>query len=210
VSHVQAAQANATRGNSARAEAAANPAPEWQSILADVVAQIDRQQSDVENIRQQVSTSTRAMESVLGLADDLRDSLHRQISEDLDQRLGAVEEKLHLSMKAANKETVNAIVASIETRVAPRISRLESDVAEQTAAVAELRDCSLQSERSILRLLTVLERVANPKARQGEPESTQGSASEQTPELPILSVVTGRVQDEGGGIGMARRPVSFR
>ena len=171
-------------------------APDWQAALAGVVARVDRQQTEVETIRHQVSRAVNALDSVGVAAADLRADLQRQLSEDLDQRLAAVEEKLHLSLKASSRETVNAMVASIESRVAPRISRLESDVTVQSAALAELRDCAQQSERSMQRLVTVMERVISGRAaEQGAPES------------PKLSVVTGRGQDEqGGGNGSVRRP----
>jgi len=157
-------------------------APDWQSALADVVARVDRQQTEVESIRHQVSRAVNALDSVGVAAEDLRGDLQRQLSEDLDRRLAAVEEKLHLSLKASNRETVNAMVASIESRVAPRISRLESDVNVQSTALAELRDCAQQSERSMQRLVTVLERVVSGK-----------TASEQNgTESPKLSVVANR------------------
>jgi hypothetical protein len=159
-------------------------------VLADVVARMDRQQSEMEGLRRQLSHVDSAGET----ADQLRDDLHRQLSEELDQRLAIVEEKLHLSMNTANREAVNAMLASIETRVTPRIARLESEINSQSAALAELRDCSLQSERSIFRLVTVLERTVSQNPGSGE----------------RLSVVTGRgqdghSQDEQGGSGM-RRP----
>ncbi len=163
---------------------------EWRSALTEVVARMDRQQNEVEKLRQQVASSTYAVESVVNLADDLRDSLHRQISGDLEHRLAAIEEQFHLSMKAANKETVNTIVASIETRVSPRISQLESNMGAQTAAVAELRDCSMQSERNILRLLTALERLSNPQGQKPATSGISGEAEGQVPDVPRLSVIS--------------------
>jgi chromosome segregation ATPase len=182
-------------------------APEWQSALADVVARVDRQQTEVETIRHQVSRAVNALDSVSLAAEDLRSDLQRQLNEDLDRRLAAVEEKLHVSLKASNRETVNAMVASIETRVAPRISRLESDVTVQSTALAELRDCAQQSERSMQRLVSVLERVVNPKPPE-QGTAPMGTAPVGTPsESPKLSVVTGRGQEEqGGGGGTIRRP----
>jgi hypothetical protein len=150
-------------------EQTAAPPGEWQAALASVVERTDRQQADVESIRHQVSLTTGDLDSVDEIAGRLRDELHQQLSEDLDRRLAAVEEQLHLTMKTTNRETVNAMVASIEARVSPRISRMESDIGEQASAVAELRECSLQSERSIQRLLVVLERVMKPNATEAGP-----------------------------------------
>jgi len=183
-------------------------APDWQSALADVVARVDRQQHEVETIRHQVSRAVNALDSVGVAAEDLRNDLHRQLSEDLDRRLAAVEEKLQLSLKTSNRETVNAMVASIETRVAPRISRLESDVTVQSAALGELRDCAQQSERSMQRLVTVLERVISGKPGAGGAASGQGTPGPEqgTPESHKLSVVTRSQDDQGGGNGTIRRP----
>ena len=141
------------------------PVPEWQAVLGDVVARIDRQQDELENIRHHVSKAP-AAPSQGENATTLRDDLHRQLSEDLDRRLADVEEKLHLSLKQANRDTVDAMVASIETRVTPRISQLENDITGSKPVrclIGTAGECSQQSERNILRLLTVLERVANQK-----------------------------------------------
>jgi len=178
------------------------PAPEWQSALAGVVARMDRQQKEVEAIRHQAKGATQAVDSVGEIAAHLRDEIQRQLREDLDQRLAAVEEKLQLSVEAARGEAVGAMLASIEARVAPRIDRLESDIVNQSAALAELRDCSLQSERSIQRLLGVLDRVMSPKAVPAEPGGN---------DAPKLSVVASRGQEETAAEGSgARRPASLR
>lgn len=171
------------------------PPPEWQSAIANLTNRLDRQQSDVEAIRSHFGTTET-------LREGLREEIERGINEDLDRRLAAVEEKLHLRMKAATRETANAMAASIEMRVTPRISRLETEVSGQSAALAELRDCSLQSERSIQRLLTVLERTINSK---GRPESAASGAP--SPEAPGWSVIGGRGQDEGNTVsGAVKRP----
>lgn len=163
-----------------------------QAILTDVVTRMDRQQADVETIRHQVARATRALDAVSEVAGTLRDDLHRQLNEELDHRLASVEEKLHLDLKAANKESVAAMTASIETGVGARISRLERDITGQSAAMAELRDCSLQSERSIQRLVAVLDRVINQS------------------DAPKLAVVTNRGQDDASAESGARRPVLSR
>jgi uncharacterized coiled-coil protein SlyX len=167
------------------------PPPEWRTAIADLTERLDRQQDDAAGIR-----------SHFGRADGLREELQREIGEELDRRLAAVEEKRHLRMKAATRETANAMAASIEVRVTPRISRLETEVSGQSSALAELRDCSLQSERSIQRLLTVLERTINSK---GRGDST-GASAVPSPEAPGWSVVGGRAQDEGStSSGAAKR-----
>ena len=149
---------------------------DWQVALSGVIARMDRQQDEMEAIQDRLNNQPTG--SVSSAANT---ELHRQIKEEIDRRLADVEAKLQLRLEAANGDAVSAMAASIEDRLAPRIERMESEISHQSAAVAELRDCSLQSERSIQRLLTVLERTLGPKGRAGE----TGSG---------LSVMTGRGQ----------------
>ena len=158
--------------------------PEWQSIVAGVVARMDRQQSDVDSIRQQVSKATRALDSLGDIANHLRGDLQKELSRNLDERLAVVEARVHLRMEAAQGETLDAMVSAMENRVTPRIVRMESEIAGQTAAVSELRECALQSERSIQRLLGVLERITDPAhANSGPPR--HGGAPQNGPEPPL-------------------------
>jgi hypothetical protein len=162
---------------------AAPPTPEWKTIVAGVVARMDRQQSDVDSIRQQVSRATRALDSVGDIANHLRSDLQKEMSRDLDERLAAVEARVQLRLEAAHGETLDAMVSAMENRVTPRIIRMEGEIAGQTAAVSELRECALQSERSIQRLLGVLERITSPAQTNSGPPR-QGGAPQNGPERP--------------------------
>jgi hypothetical protein len=208
LSRISPAQAERSRTDaippSAAPRASAEDAPEWLDVLAGVVARIDRQQADVEAIQRQMSGATRAADSIDEIAGNVRDDLHRQLREEMDRRLTALEKNLYLSVEAARKETVDAMMASMEARVTPRISRLENDVISQSAAMTELRDCSLQSERSIQRLLTALEKVVAPKT--GAAEFAPGAT-----DLSKLAVMASRQPDDlDAGGATARRPASFR
>ena len=160
-------------------------APKWQSAFASVTARVDRQQAEMQALRNQITIPAQPR----GTATEPALDLHRQISDELDRRLAGLEEKFHLTLEAANRETVEAMVSSIERKLASKIHQLEVEISDQSAAVAALRDCSLQSERSIQRLLTVMERTLSSKG---------------------LSVVSGRGQDETdeGGATSVRRPIS--
>lgn len=178
--------------------------PEWQKALTEIVVRIDRQQADVDSVRQQMLKARLAMDSVNATAEELRGELHRAISQDLDHRLRSIEEGFRVNMEAANRETVDAMVASIETRIAPRINRLEADVEGQKSAVLELRECALQSERSIQRLLGVLEKVMNP-AGHATGHDLPGADATNT------AAVRGKAPDDAaGGSGELRRAFSFR
>jgi hypothetical protein len=145
------------------------------AALSGVVERMDRQQREMEAMRRQISDATRALDSAGVGRRDLRGELHRELAGELDRRLAGVEESLHRSLSASNRETVEAKVSTIEQRLAPRVARLESEVSGQSASVAELREYALQNERSILRLLTALEK-------------TMGAKQEDT-DSPRLSVV---------------------
>ncbi|HVY92370.1 MAG TPA: hypothetical protein VHA14_06470 [Bryobacteraceae bacterium] len=131
--------------------------------LAGVVERMDRQQREMEAMRRQISEATQALDSAGIGRRDLRSELHRELTGELDRRLAAVEESLHRSLDASNRETVETMVSTIEKRLAPRIARIESEINGQAASVAELREYALQSERSILRLLTALEKTVGVK-----------------------------------------------
>lgn len=197
--------------------AAANsvPVPEWESIVAGVVARMDRQQAEVDSIRQQVARATGTPDPVGDIAKRLRNDLHRELSRNLDERLAAIEARIHLRMDAAQGETLDAMVSAMENRMTPRIVRMEGEIAGQTAAVSELRECALESERSVQRLIGVLERIMSPP--QGEPAAPrQGGPSGGGPERPLgenpspaaaTPLAEGR---EGGAEGaIARMPSSF-
>lgn len=158
------------------------PVPEWQSAVAGVVARMDRQQSDVDAIRQQVSKATLTLDSVGDMANHLRSDLQKDLKRNLDERMAALEARVQLRMEAAHGETLDAMVSAMENRVTPRILRMESEIAGQTVAVAELRECALQSERSIQRLLGVLERVMNPaQSDSGPPRQGGAPQNDQQP-----------------------------
>jgi hypothetical protein len=149
--------------------------PELQSSIAGVIARMVRQQSDVDSIRQQVSKAARTLDSLGDIASHLRSDLQNELSRNLEERLAAVEARVHLRMETAHSQTLDAMVIAMENRVTPRIIRMESEIAGQTAAVSELRECALQSECSIQRLLAVLERVMSPaQTPPGQGETPQG------------------------------------
>ena len=153
---------NRRRDSGVAQPAGADPA------LAGVVERMDRQQREMETMRRQISDATRALDSAGTGQRDLRGELHRELTGELDRRLAAVEESLHRTLDASNREAVESMVSTIEKRLAPRIARLETELSGQSASVAELREYALQSERSILRLLTALEKTIGTKQEEAD------------------------------------------
>jgi hypothetical protein len=189
-----------------------SPDPELESIVAGVIARMDRQQADVDSMRQQVAEAARALDSVGDTANHLRSDLQKELSRNLDERLAAVEARVRLRMEAARGDTLDAMVNAMENRATPRIVRMESEIAGQNAAVSELRECALQSERSVQRLIGVLERMMRPaqdnsaQPRQGGPKGLAGNYNSPAP----VSSLAGSPQDETLPTGVpARMPVSF-
>jgi hypothetical protein len=103
------------------------------------------------------------------------------LEESVASRMAEVEIRVQEESARSRKETVDAIVESVQTRVVQRISRLEEEVAAQSAAMSELRDCSLRTERSLQRLLGGLERLIVKDARQPEPGSGGAHGSNPQP-----------------------------
>jgi hypothetical protein len=136
--------------------------------LAGIVERMDRQQREMEAMRRRISEATGGLGSPGAGQRDLRGELRQELTSELDRRLAAVEESLHRSLDASNREAVESMVSTIEKRLAPRISRIESELSGQSASVAELREYALQSERSILRLLTALEKTMGTKQEEAD------------------------------------------
>jgi len=157
---------------------------EWQSVVAGMVARMDRQQSDVDSIRQQVAKATQALDSAGNIANHLRSDLQNELDNALDkrleERLAALETRIHLKMEASQNQTMDAMVNAMENRMAPRIIRMENEIEGQTAAVSELRECALQSERSVQRLIGVLEHLVTP-SRPSEPAPSGAAQPSATP-----------------------------
>jgi hypothetical protein len=205
--HLEKKMSRALSRFDAPVAASAVPVPDLQTIVANVVARMDRQQSDVDAIRRQVSKAERALDSVGEMANHLRTDLQNELSRSLDERLAAVEARVHLRMEGAHGQTLDAMVSAMESKVTPRIVRMESDIARQSAAVSELRECALQSERSIQRLLGVLERVVAPSdsapPRQGGPGQSSGNYK------PLVAAIPFAPERAAEEEAPARMPSSF-
>src|SRR5215469_437093 len=73
-----------------------------------------------------------------------RDEMRGWIEETVAERVTDVETRLKAETARGQKEMLDAFAAGVETRVIQRISRLEDEVASQSAAMQELRECSLR------------------------------------------------------------------
>lgn len=81
------------------------------------------------------------------------------LEENVAVRMADVETRLRAESERGQKQMLDAFAESVQTRVVQRISRLEEEVAGQSAAMSELRECSLRTERSMQQLLGGLDRL---------------------------------------------------
>jgi uncharacterized coiled-coil protein SlyX len=97
---------------------------------------------------------------------DPRGELRGWLEESVSERMAEVETRLRTESERSQKQMLDAFAESVQTRVMHRISRLEEEVAGQSAAMNELRECSLRTQQSIQKLLGGLDKliVRNPPA----------------------------------------------
>jgi uncharacterized coiled-coil protein SlyX len=151
-----------------------------------------------------------AIRSALGREDDLaaalgqigaqlRVELQGWLAESIGSRMADVEAKLKVESDDARRQMLDAFAESVQTRVTHRISRLEEEVAGQSAAMAELRECSLRTEQSLQKLLGGLDRLlvrgpAPPQADFSSDEEVFGQngapAGDFPAQQPVVSAIT--------------------
>jgi hypothetical protein len=112
----------------------------------------------------------------------LRGELRGWLEESVSERMAEVETRLRTESERSQKQMLDAFAESVQTRVMQRISRLEEEVAGQSAAMHELRECSLRTEQSVHKLLGGLDKliVRNPPAALEE----VGAVEAATPAVP--------------------------
>jgi uncharacterized coiled-coil protein SlyX len=122
---------------------------------------------------------------------ELRVKLRDWLDESVTTRMADVEARLRAESERGRKQTLDAFAESVQTRVIHRISKLEEEVAGQSAAMNELRDCSLRTERSMQQLLGGLERLivknrpAAEEAVNTTPETPEGRERPSAVESPV-------------------------
>ena len=91
--------------------------------------------------------------------------LRIRVAEDIRLSLAEVEGKLEQRLAEAQQQTLDALVEGVQKRVVDRISRLEEEVAGQSAAMEDLRDCSVKTEQSLQRLIDGIDRLVSAQAQ---------------------------------------------
>jgi uncharacterized coiled-coil protein SlyX len=147
--------------------------------FASKLSELEGRLSNVES--EGIKTGTHAAGP--GASADVTARLRGELREWLDQSVGArmveVENRLRSESDRGQKQILEAFVDSVQTRVVQRISRLEDEFASQSAAMTELRECSLRTERSMQKLLGGLDRlIIAPAPRESERDSAFAESPE--------------------------------
>ena len=127
-------------------------------------------------------------------AANLRNELKTWIEENVSTRMAEVEVRLRAETERGQQQMLDAFVESVQTRVIQRISDLEGEVAGQSAAMQELRECSLRTEQSVQKLLGGLDRLIVKQTNETAPSQEPArSAAPSPPPIPAgqpLAAVT--------------------
>ena len=129
-------------------------------------SRIDIQAAEVAAIRSQLNRDDRELEALSEIGLKLRSELRGWLEESVGARMADVESKLRAESERSQKQMLDAFVDGVQTRVMNRIARLEEEVGGQSAALTELRECSLRTEQSMQKLLGGLDRliIAQPSS----------------------------------------------
>ncbi len=78
------------------------------------------------------------------------------------------------------QEAIDTLLEGVQRKVVDRIARLEEEVAGQSAAMSELRECSLKTERSVQKLIEGIDRLVSAQPRHKLQEAAAHEASRAT------------------------------
>jgi chromosome segregation ATPase len=130
-------------------------------------ARMEKQAADISAMRLQLAVESRQIEALSDLSSHLKRDLPDWIEKSVAERIEQAEADLKAESERNRKETLEIFVEEVQTRVAHRISWLEEEVSLHSAAVTELRACSLRTEASIEKLAGSIDRLLS--ARQAIP-----------------------------------------
>lgn len=102
-------------------------------------------------------------------AAELQYELHNWMEKSVASKMSDIESRLRAESERGQQEMLDSFVENVQTRVIQRITRLEDEVASQSAAMNELRECSLRTERSVQKLLGGLDRLIVSQTSQSAP-----------------------------------------
>jgi chromosome segregation ATPase len=126
---------------------------------AAIVSRLAKQAAEVSAVRSRLDTDDLQIEALGETSRRLRAELQDWLEESVVARMTEVETRLKTESERGQKQVLDAFTESVQTRVIHRISRLENEVASQSAAMSELRECSLRTELSVQKLLGGIDKL---------------------------------------------------
>lgn len=123
----------------------------------------ERQTDAAAAIRAELAREEERVAALGQVGAQLRVELQVWLEQHVGSRMADVAGKLRAESDEARKEMLDAFAESVQTRVTQRITRLEEEVASQSTAMAELRDCSFRTEQNLQKLLGGLDRILVPQ-----------------------------------------------
>ncbi|MDP9054636.1 MAG: hypothetical protein M3N93_10095 [Acidobacteriota bacterium] len=144
-----------------------------------VISRVEAQAQAVSAARSQLGTENQRLKALSETTERLRGEMRGWLEESVTAHMAEVESRLKAEAERGRRQMLDAFAENVQTRVIQRISRLEEEVAGQSAAMNELRECSLRTERSIQKLLGGLDRlvVATPAANPSKQDAGPNEVS---------------------------------
>jgi chromosome segregation ATPase len=103
--------------------------------------------------------SNQNLEEIGKTIGDLESNLPSLIDATAAPRFAQMEDRLRTEREETQARAIETLDDHLQTKVVQRISTLESDLAGQSAALHELRDCSLRTDLNMQKLLSGVERL---------------------------------------------------
>jgi hypothetical protein len=147
-----------------------------------LVSRLERQAAEISAVRTRLDTEGLQIEALSETSQRLRAELQDWLEESVAARMEEVETRLKAESERGQKQVLDAFTESVQTRVIHRISRLEHQVTSQSAAMSELRECSLRTELSVQKLLGGLDKLSSKETPAAEEAAAPLSADDRKAE----------------------------
>ena len=157
-----------TRLGQTESVAVSNGAPLKATALQQTAKAVEStlaaQRQEMDSLRHDVrAVESRSAEHISALSqkiESLESRLPLEIDNAIAARIGEMEGKMQM-FQETHSRSLEAFVETLESKVLGRISRLESTLAEQSHAIAGMREKSSHTEDSMQKVLAAIERLAD-------------------------------------------------
>jgi uncharacterized coiled-coil protein SlyX len=118
-----------------------------------------------EEMRSAEKQSVDQLSAFTTLLENLKAQLPEMVEENISARLLEIEERFHSDLKDAHDRSIDAFLQGLNARVGQRISDLETGMAMQIDAMAQLHEYHVKTGRNVQRLLHGLDRLTAELSR---------------------------------------------